>query len=391
VAFVLDENSCLAEVEVTLEIQNGLFEANPQEGSEADGGGQANCNNHQIAGDSEAVERLIHVAAEDGKDEDVGDVEAVADFPDEQERTEGEGTAVERRSGANLAKQGRKQHSAKADGEQSVSPCRAAVEHERDAGGSDGKSGACYDLPCSKRPVQHAQGDSNQGADGEAVEMGERVGGGEAVSAEEPHQGRSGEHGGGGQKQPAGRNAASDRRPEEIELLLNGKAPGGADGSGKGNGPEVLDKEEKKKPGSSRDVMEHPTVAAEEEREKEVVEKEQHPVDRPDAEETAGEEVGVEARRGTGVENDSGDEEAGEDEEETDAAPSPGGKSIEPDSLQSRLAMVEDNGEDGDAAKSIECGDEGGQPRRAQAPRRKRRSGNDSGFGGWRGGDCRGH
>ncbi len=120
--------------------------------------------------------------------------------------------------------------------------------------------------------------------------MGEGVGGGEAVSAEEAHQGRGGEHGGGDQEQPAGWNAAGDRGPEKVELLLDGKAPGGADGSGKGDGPEVLDKEQKKEPGRGGDVMEHPTVAAEEERKKEVVEEEQQPVDRPDAQEAAGEE-----------------------------------------------------------------------------------------------------
>ncbi len=118
--------------------------------------------------------------------------------------------------------------------------------------------------------------------------MGERVGGSEAVSAKEAHQGRGGQHDGGGQEQPAGRDAAGDRSPEKIELLLDGKAPGGADGSGEGDGPEVLDKEQKKEPGRSGDVMEHPAIAAEDEREKEVVEEEQQPIHRPDAKEAPG-------------------------------------------------------------------------------------------------------
>lgn len=99
-AFVLQKSSCLAEVEVTFEAQDGLFEAVPEEGGEADGGRHAYRNNRQIARDTKRIKRLIHVAAEDGKDKDVSDVETVADFPDKQEWPECKDTAVERGTGA---------------------------------------------------------------------------------------------------------------------------------------------------------------------------------------------------------------------------------------------------------------------------------------------------
>ena len=86
--------------------------------------------------------------------------------------------------------------------------------------------------------------------------------------------------------------------------------------------------------------MEHPTVAAEEEREKEVVQEEQQPINRPDTKEAAGKEISVKARSVAGVENDSGDEKTGEYEEETDAAPAPDDESLQQCSLQSRQAMV---------------------------------------------------
>ena len=205
----------------------------------------------RLPGMPKAIKRLIHIAAKDGEDKDVGDVEAVADFPDEQKRTECKGTAVESGTRGSLAEQGREQHSAKADRQQSVRKCGAVVEHERDARGTDGESPEGDPLPCSRRPVEHSQGNGNQGPDGEPVQMGERVGGGKAISVKEAHQRRDGHHGGGDQNQPAGRDAAGDRCPEKVELLLDGEAPGRADGTGKGDGPEVLDKEQRKSQGAA--------------------------------------------------------------------------------------------------------------------------------------------
>ncbi len=135
--------------------------------------------------------------------------------------------------------------------------------------------------------------------------------------------------------------------------------------------------------------MEHPAVAAEDEWEKEVVEEEQQPIHRPDTKKAPGEEIGVEARRRAGVENDAGDKESGEDEEQTDASPTPGDEFFDKCALQAGEAVVEENGEDCDAAQSIKCRNEGGQPRRALGNRRNRRSGSSSGSS--RCGDCRGH
>src|ERR1019366_4724127 len=201
--------------------------------------------------------------------------------------------------------------------------------------------------------------------------MGNSVGGGEAVSVIEAHQRRGGQHGGGGQEQPAGRQAARDGRPEQVELLLDGEAPSRTDAPGQSYGPEVLDKKHEKEPWSGGDVV-------------------QQPADGPDAKEAAGIKSFVEARGGTGVENDPGDEEAGEDEEETDSAPAPDHEFLQKGALQAGFAMIEEDGEDCDAAQSIEGGNEGGQPCRALAGRRSGAgSGSDFGFARWD--DCRGH
>jgi len=132
--------------------------------------------------------------------------------------------------------------------------------------------------------------------------------------------------------------------------------------------------------------MEHPAISTEEKREEEVIEEEQQPVDRPDAKKAAGVEVGIKARGGAGVEDDSGDEESREDKEETNAAPSPDDESLQKRTLEAGMAMIEDYGEDGDAAKSIKGRDEGGQPRRAQAAGR-----NGAASCGGRWSDCRWH
>jgi len=375
----------LVEVEVALEAQDGLFEAVPHESGEADGGREANEDHGNIAWDAEAVKREVNVASDDGKDEDVGDVEAVADLPDEQQRFPGERPQVEGPARCGLTEEGGDQHSAESDSQKSVGKGRAVVKHEGDAGGSGGQCGAGYPFPCRWRPTGYAKSDGDEGTHGESVEMGEGVGGREPVAVKVAREGRGGEHECRHRDEPARGKAAGDGRPKNIELLLDGKTPGGADGSGQGDVPEVLDEQEKKYPRGGGDLVEHRSGASEYEREKPVEEEEQKPIDGPDAEEAAGEEGFIKVGRGAGVEDDSGDKESGEHEEKTDAAPSPGDEGLKERALESRMAMVKNDGKDGDAAESVKGGDEGGQPRGTHA------RGSRNGSGCALGGDCRRH
>ena len=65
---------------------------------------------------------------------------------------------------------------------------------------------------------------------------------------------------------------------------------------------------------------------------------------------------------GAGFKQDGRDEESGENEEEIDAGPSPERGLIEEGVFEAGMAVVEDDGEDGDAAESLEFGDVGGEP-----------------------------
>jgi len=126
-----------------------------------------------------------------------------------------------------------------------------------------------------------------------------------------------------------------------------------------------LYKEQKVEPGRSGDAMEHPSIAAEEERKETVEEKQQQKINRPDAKKSASEKIPVEVRGGVGVEDDSRDEKSGEHEEETDSGPAPDNESLEKGALEARVAMVKENYENRESTETIERGNEGGQPRRA--------------------------
>jgi len=53
---------------------------------------------------------------------------------------------------------------------------------------------------------------------------------------------------------------------------------------------------------------------------------------------------------------------SGEDEEEIDAGPSPERGLVEEGVFEARMAVIEDDAEDGDAAEPLEFGDVGGEP-----------------------------
>ena len=61
----------------------------------------------------------------------------------------------------------------------------------------------------------------------------------------------------------------------------------------------------------------------------------------------------------TRVGDDSGDEKAGEDEEEIDADPSPLRDQVESEVMQFGMTVVDEDGGDGEAAESVEFGDVG--------------------------------
>jgi hypothetical protein len=82
----------------------------------------------------------------------------------------------------------------------------------------------------------------------------------------------------------------------------------------------------------------------------EVADEEDEDVDGPDAESSAGVEVAEVMGLRAGFEKYGGDEESGEDEEEVDARPSPEGGLVEEGVFEAGMAVIEDDGDDGDAA-----------------------------------------
>ena len=62
-----------------------------------------------------------------------------------------------------------------------------------------------------------------------------------------------------------------------------------------------------------------------------------------------------------GVGDDPGDEEAGENEEEIDAGPSPLGDGVESEMMKLEMTVVDEDCGNGESAKTVEFGDVGGK------------------------------
>ncbi len=105
-----------------------------------------------------------------------------------------------------------------------------------------------------------------------------------------------------------------------------------------------------------------PDGGADEPRSIQIADDQHQYVYRPDAKRAATVEVAEVVRLVAGLQKDRSDEESGKDEEEVDASPSPQRRGIEPCTGETRVAVVQDHGEDGDAAQSLKLGDVGRQP-----------------------------
>src|SRR5271166_2373841 len=80
----------LPEAEILLPSQHGLFKAEPEQGGEGDGSGEADGDDDEVAGQAgvRVVDGDVQVAGDHAEGEDVGDVEAVADLADKQQRAQ---------------------------------------------------------------------------------------------------------------------------------------------------------------------------------------------------------------------------------------------------------------------------------------------------------------
>src|SRR4051812_30543333 len=165
-----------------------------------------------------------------------------------------------------------------------------------------------------------AESESDEGPDGESVEMDESVGGSEASVGEDANEGRGDDDGDENGNEGRGAYEAGNGRPDYVELLFNGEAPCRADGAGEREHEEILHKENVVEPRSGFEfVPRPPLVGGKRERHDDVDEQQQEDVDRPDAKSAARVEVLEEMRIAAGVRDDAGDEEPGENEEEIDA------------------------------------------------------------------------
>jgi len=163
-----------------------------------------------------------------------------------------------------------------------------------------------------------------------------------------------------GGEYPWGAEDPDDGSPEEVVLLFDSEGPGGSDCRGQSEVKEILDEENIGPPGCGAECFED--READEPGCIEVADDENEDVDGPDAEGASSVEVAEVAGPGAGFEKDGGDEESGEDEEEVNAGPSPEGGLVEESVFEARMAMVEDDSDNGDAAESLKFGDVGGEP-----------------------------
>ena len=85
-------------------------------------------------------------------------------------------------------------------------------------------------------------------------------------------------------------------------------------------------------------------------------------VDRPDAQRAARVEVAEVVRLVAGFKQDRRDQKSGENEEEIDAGPSPERCVVEPCAGEARMAVVENDAQNCEAAQSLEFRDVGRQP-----------------------------
>jgi len=153
---------------------------------------------------------------------------------------------------------------------------------------------------------------------------------------------------------------ANDRSPEQVVLLLDGERPRGANSGRQCDVKEILQEEDVSPPGCGSEGFED--GLADEPGSVEITDDEDENVYGPDAESATRVEVAEVAGLAAGFEEDGGDEESGEDEEEIDAGPSPERGLVEEGVFEARMAVVEDDAEDGDAAEPLEFGDVGGEP-----------------------------
>ena len=153
---------------------------------------------------------------------------------------------------------------------------------------------------------------------------------------------------------------ANDGRPEKVVLLLDCERPCGADGGRQREVKEILEEEDVCPPGRCPDCV--PDRWAYEPGSIQVADDEHEDVDGPDAEGSARVEIAKVVRLVAGLKQDRSDQKSGENEEEIDAGPAPQRGGIDPCAGKARVAVVENHGEDRDAAQSLQFWDVGGEP-----------------------------
>ena len=153
---------------------------------------------------------------------------------------------------------------------------------------------------------------------------------------------------------------AYDRRPEKVVLLFDRQRPCGADGGRQREVEEILQKQKVGPPGCGSDCI--PDGRADEPWCIEIADDQHQYIDRPDAERTAAVEVAEVVWLAARFKQDRCNQKSRENEEEIDAGPSPKRCGIDPGSGEARMAVIQNHGEDGNAAQSLQFGDVGRQP-----------------------------
>ncbi len=330
------------------EFQDLRLEAIPERRGGKGGSNYAQQCDEQVSGGAHRSEARVE-GAEIDEDEDVDHVKAVAD-----------GAVKGQRSAAQRSQQTR---AACGDGDEEDTgeeQSKSGIE-ESSSGGDGGRGqptqngrGDAEDEPSLAAPAEGEQRDGKQAAERDAIEVNERMRAGEPVGMEDAQRGREEEQRAEDQAehQAARAKQPDQRRPEQVILLLDGERPGGAKRAGQRSVAQIL--KEERVGGEGAPVGLVGERVAEEPEWNGITDDEQQQIDGPDAQRAASVKVAEVVRAFARLQQDGGDEKSGENEEEVDAGPSPERDAVQRRADEQRMAVVEDDSEDGDAAQSLQ-------------------------------------
>src|SRR5579872_1980571 len=275
-----------ANLKMALEFQDLRLEAVPESRSEESCRDEAESHDGEISRDAVRVHFEIEPAEVD-EDSDVDHVEAVADAAIEGERTAAKQSIdwIARAGGCD----GRQNGSAKGKGECRVEECGAAC----DGGGAsdaENETDEAAPEPYSAGNAQRVEAEGDEAAEGDAVEMDERVGRCDPVWMREAHE-RAGDEYGEEQRGEYSRGSqkTEDGRTQEVVLLFDGQGPGLIDGGWQREVKQVLKEKQISPPGS--DAKRSEDGQADEPWRVEIAHPKDEEIDRPDAQGTTGIEV----------------------------------------------------------------------------------------------------